>query len=63
MDKDKGYRQLQVISSRVQSAFESHNNIKLILSYYMLSGFVDVSLLDLTFCCVLTKLGKKDSVS
>ena len=29
----------------------------------MVSGFVDLSLLDLTFSCVLTKLGEKDSAS
>ena len=41
----------------------SNNNRQLTQSYYMVSGCMDLSLLDLTFSCVLTQLGEKDSVS
>ena len=60
---DKELWHVQEVSSRVQSAFVSNNNTELTLSYYMVSGFVDISLLDLTFSHVLTKPGEKDSVS
>ena len=51
------------VSNRVQSAFMSNDNIQLTWRYYMVSGFVDLSSLDLTFSCISTKPGEKDSTS